>query len=238
MMDIIEKIKELSEEFKPDVIKFAQKLIKTPSISGNEKELSDLLLEEMKKLGYNDYFRDDMGNVVGIVRGTEEGPTIMYNAHMDHVSPGDINNWEGYNPYGGEIDVCEVDNQEKTAKEIVECIHGRGASDVKAGEAVQIYSGGILVKLKKLGYKFKGNYMFTGVVQEEPAEMVGMIHLVDKTLSKRGLSYDAMVSCEATSLKLYCGHRGRVELLSTVYEEPHMAVLLGLELILYIKLSL
>lgn len=158
-----------------------------------------------------------MGNVVGIVRGTEEGPTIMYNAHMDHVSPGDINNWEGYNPYGGEIDVCEVDNQEKTAKEIVECIHGRGASDVKAGEAVQIYSGGILVKLKKLGYKFKGNYMFTGVVQEEPAEMVGMIHLVDKTLSKRGLSYDAMVSCEATSLKLYCGHRGRVELLSTVY---------------------
>lgn len=50
MMDIIEKIKELSEEFKPDVIKFAQKLIKTPSISGNEKELSDLLLEEMKNL--------------------------------------------------------------------------------------------------------------------------------------------------------------------------------------------
>jgi len=217
MKAILTKIQELGEELYEDTIKFTQKLIQTPSISSMEKQLSNYLLLEMEKLEYDEFFRDDMGNIVGIVNGTEPGPTIMFNSHMDHVSPGDTNNWEGYNPYGAVIDECEVHTQDKNIKEIAECIHGRGASDVKAGEAAQIYSGGLLVRLKKLGYSFKGRYMFTGVVQEEPAEMVGMIHLVDITFPKRGLNYDAMVSSEATSLKIYCGHRGRVELLSTIY---------------------
>ncbi|KOA20091.1 succinyl-diaminopimelate desuccinylase [Clostridium homopropionicum DSM 5847] len=217
MKNIFEELKEIKEEFKTQVIEFAQKLIQTPSISGTEKEIADIYLSEMEKLGYDEVFRDDMGNVVGIINGTEEGPAIMYNSHMDHVSPGDVNNWEGYDPYGGKIDICLVDNQDKTVKELAECIHGRAASDVKGGAAAQIYAGAALVKLREKGFKFKGRFIFTGVVQEEPAEMVGMLHLVDKTFKEKGITYDAMVSSEASSLKLYCGHRGRVEFLATVY---------------------
>jgi putative selenium metabolism hydrolase len=209
-------IKEISSELYMDMVAFGQKLVQTPSISGTEKALSELDLAEMEKLGYDEVFRDIHGNIVGIVKGTEPGPTIMYNSHMDHVSPGDASNWEGYDPYGGMLDFCKVDTWDKKPDE-AECIHGRGASDVKCGEAVQIYAGGLLVKLREKGFPIKGNFMFTGVVQEEPAEMVGMLHLVDKTLPERNLSYDAMVSSEATSLKLYCGHRGRVEMLITVY---------------------
>lgn len=216
MVNYVEQITQLGKEFHNDVITFTQKLIQTPSISCDEKGVADLLLEKMKELGYDEVFRDSMGNVVGIVKGTEAGPTIMYNGHMDHVSPGDINNWEGYDPYGGKLDICEIDNQDKTAKDLVECIHGRAASDVKAGLAAQVYSGGILVRLKKNGFRFKGSYMFTGVVEEEPAETVGMTHLIDKTFAEKGITYDAMISCEATSLKLYCGHRGRTEMLATV----------------------
>ncbi len=210
------EIKKITNELYGDLISFAQKLVQTPSISGTEEALSELNILEMKKLGYDDVFRDVHGNVVGIVKGTEEGSTIMFNSHMDHVSPGDVANWEGYDPYSGLLDICKVDSQEKESEE-AECIHGRGASDVKCGEAVQIYTGGLLVKLREKGFPIKGNFMFTGVVQEEPAEMVGMLHLVDKTLPEKGLTYDAMVSSEATSLKLYCGHRGRVEMLITVY---------------------
>lgn len=212
----ISKIKEIAGELYPDMVAFGQKLVQTPSISGTEQALADLDLLEMQKLGYDEVFRDAHGNIVGIVKGTEPGPTIMYNSHMDHVSPGDVANWQGYDPYGGLIDVCKVDTRDKEPDE-AECIHGRGASDVKCGEAVQIYAGGLLVKLREKGMPIKGNFMFTGVVQEEPAEMVGMLHLVDKTLPEKGLTYDAMVSSEATSLKLYCGHRGRVEMLITVY---------------------
>ena len=211
-----EMIKSFSKELYPSMIEFTQKLIQTPSISGTEKGVADLDMAEMEKLGYDQVFRDDQGNVVGLVKGTEDGPTIMYNSHMDHVSPGDYDNWEGYDPYGGLIDVCAVDTQDKEPDQ-AECIHGRAASDVKCGEAVQIYAGGVLVKLKEAGVPIKGTFMFTGVVQEEPAEMVGMIHLIDKTFPEKGLTYDAMVSSEATSLKLYCGHRGRVEMLATVY---------------------
>ena len=209
-------VKEIADELYPGMIAFGQKLVQTPSISGTEKELADLDMAEMEKLGYDEIFRDTHGNIVGLVKGTEPGPTIMYNSHMDHVSPGDAANWQGYDPYGGLIDICRVDTQDKQPDE-AECIHGRGASDVKCGEAVQIYTGGVLVRLREKGVPIKGAFMFTGVVQEEPAEMVGMLHLVNKTLPERGLTYDAMVSSEATSLKLYCGHRGRVEMLITVY---------------------
>lgn len=213
----VEILKELVPGFKNDMVGFAQKLIQTNSISSHEKEVADLYLNEMEKLGYDDFFRDDFGNVVGIVKGTDPGPTIMYNSHMDHVGEGDRNNWEGYDPYGGVIDVCEVDNQEKTAKEMAECIHGRGASDVKGGGAVQIYAGGLLAKLKKQGYSFKGTFMFTGVVLEEPAENIGMKYLLKETFPKRNLDFDCLVSSEATSLKLYLGHRGRTEYLVTTY---------------------
>jgi putative selenium metabolism hydrolase len=214
---MFEKLNKIAEEMKPEVVKFTQKLIQTPSISGEEKGVADLYLAEMEKLGYDEVYRDDMGNVFGFVYGAEDGPTIMYNGHMDHVSPGDPANWEGYDPYGGEIDVCEIDNQDKTGKDMTECIHGRAAADVKAGNAAQVYAGAALIKLREMGYKFKGKFMFQGVVQEEPAEMVGMKHVIDKTLPAKGWTYDAMVSSEATSLKLYLGHRGRVELLVTVY---------------------
>lgn len=215
--ELAQKLNQMAADMKPDLVAFTQKLVQTPSISGEEGPLTELLMAEMEKLGYDEYFRDDQGNIIGLVKGTEEGPTIMYNSHMDHVAPGDPANWEGYDPYGAELDVCDVDKQDKDGTEKAECIHGRAASDVKAGEASQIYAGGLLAKLKKEGVGFKGTFMFTGVVQEEPAEMVGMIHLVDKTLPAKGLTYDAMVSSEATSMKLYLGHRGRVEMLVTVY---------------------
>lgn len=201
--------------YKEDMVSFAQKLIQTRSISGEEEGVANLYMEEMKKLGYDEIFRDDYGNVVGMVKGTEDGPTIMYNSHMDHVDAGDVANWEGYDPYGGLIDVCDVDDQEKTVVEKSACIHGRAASDVKGGGAVQIYAGAALAKLKKEGYPIKGTFMFTGVVYEEAGENLGMKYLVETTLPKHGLDYDCLVSSEATSLKLYLGHRGRTEYLVT-----------------------
>lgn len=210
-------LKQYIQEMEEGMIAFAQKLIQTKSITSHEKDVADLFLSEMQKLGYDQIFRDDVGNTVGLVNGPEAGPTIMYNSHMDHVSEGNAQNWEGYDPYGGKIDECEVDNQEQTAKEITRCIHGRAASDVKGGAAVQVYAGGLLARLKKEGYTFKGHFMFTGVVLEEAAEALGMKYLCGTTLPQKGLDYDAVVSSEATSLKLYLGHRGRTEYLITTY---------------------
>lgn len=189
-----DRIMDYTEKMKDDVIAFAQKLIQTPSTSGSEEELAKLCVDKMRELGYDEVFIDDIGNVVGIIKGSGGGLNIMYNSHMDHVDPGDESNWQ-YPPYGGVI----ADGY----------IHGRAASDVKGGMASQIYAGALL---KKAGIKLKGDFIYTGVVQEEPAEMFGMKYLCDRTFPQKGIKFDLMITSEATSMNLFLGHRGRVEL--------------------------
>lgn len=210
------ELNQIAAGLKPAAVDFCQRLIRVPALPGQEKGVADLYLAELEKLGYDEVFRDDWGSVVGIIRGTKPGPTLMYNCHLDHVDPGDPAEWMGYDPYGAMIDVDEMENQDRSMLEKTEVIHGRAASDTKGGGACQVYSGALLLKLRELGREICGTYMFTGVVLEEPAEQLGMIKLVDETLPSRDLNYDGVVSCEATSLKLYLGHRGRVELKVTV----------------------
>lgn len=189
----------MAHDVRDDVIRFAQQLVQTPSISGQEEGLAQLTVKTMNELGYDEVFVDDMGNVVGIVKGEGSGPNVMYNSHMDHVSPGEESNWE-YPPYGGVVDGGYI--------------HGRAASDVKCGMASQIYAGHLI---KKSGIKLQGDFIYTGVVQEEPAEMFGMRWLMDRTFKERGITFDVMISSEATSMDLYLGHRGRAELEVTTY---------------------
>jgi putative selenium metabolism hydrolase len=215
--DICGRLNEFAKELRPEAVDFCQRLIRTSAVSGHEKAIADLYLAEMKKVGYDEIFRDEWGNVVGIIDGVEPGPTLMYNSHLDQVDPGDLSAWGGYEPYGASIDMAEVDNQDETAKERAEVIHGRGASDVKGGGACQVYSGRALLKLRNGGYKLKGRFMFTGVVLEESAEQLGMIKLINETLPAKGLNYDGVISAEATALKLCLGHRGRAEIRVTVF---------------------
>ncbi len=217
MKDIYGKLNEFAKELRPEAVNFCQRLIRTPAFPGSEKEVADLYLAEMKEVGYDKIFRDEWGNVVGIIEGVEPGPTMMYNSHLDQVDPGDLSAWEGYEPYGASIDVVEADNQDARAREMTEVIHGRGAADVKGAGACQMYSGKVLLKLRQMGYKLRGRFIFAGVVLEEPAEQLGMVKLIEETLPAKGIDYDGVISSEASSLKLYLGHRGRVEIRVTVF---------------------
>lgn len=217
MKDAFKKLNEMAAELKPDAIDFAQRLIRIPSLPGEEKAVSELYVAEMKKIGYDEVHRDEWGNIIGIIKGDEPGPTIMYNGHLDHVPEGDRSLWQGYNPYGGTIDVVEVDNQDMNGTELAEVIHGRGAGDTKGGDACIVYTGKALLKLRAMGYKLKGNYMVTIVSMEEAGDQVGMVQLTDITLPKMGWDYDGLISVEPTHLTIALGHRGRVELVVSVY---------------------
>jgi putative selenium metabolism hydrolase len=212
MISIQDRIIQLNQEIMPELISFAQKIIRVPSLTGEENEVSEIILQEMNRLGYDEAFRDDWGNIIGLVHGSGKGPTIMYNGHMDHVDIGSLSEWQGYAPYGGEIDRNEILTELGDKLESTTVIHGRAAADTKCGIACQVYSGAILARLKKEGYTFAGTYMVSAVVMEEPAEQIGMIGLVEDTMKKHGIPLHGVVSCEATGLKLYLGHRGRVEL--------------------------
>lgn len=214
---MLDQIKEITEKLTPQMIDFCQRIIRVPSLSGEEGEVSELFMDEMKSIGYDEVFRDDWGNIVGIIRGTEVGPAIMYNGHMDCVTPGSTEDWEGYDPYGADIDQSQVYDWACKKEELTEVLHGRGASDMKCGCAAQLYAGAVLAELKKKGFIWKGTFILAAVVLEENGEMMGTIKLTEETLPARGMEIDGMVCAEPSSLRLVLGHRGRMELKIAVH---------------------
>ncbi len=200
----IQALKEASVRVTDDVSAFAQRLVRTPSISGQEQEVAGLIVREMERLAYDEVFTDDIGNVVGIIKGSGRGENIMFNGHMDHVDPGRLENWD-YDPYGGTI--------------AGGYLHGRGACDMKGAVASQVYAAALI---KNLGLAHGGDIIVTGVVQEEPAECLGMARLCDVTFAQRGIKVDFVVLGEPSDLKLMLGHRGRVELeVTTIGRTSH-----------------
>lgn len=205
-------IKKTTDLMQDDLLKFCGEMIKTPSPSGHEQDIALLLARKMEELGYDEVFTDDWGNVIGIVKGSLPGPTIMYNGHMDAVETGEVDTWEGYDPFGAEIDKVEMENPFTGEMDMTQVIHGRGGADLKCNLASQIFAGGALAKMKEEGVDFSGTFLLAAVVLEENGEMMGTIKLVEGALKDKGIEIDAMVCCEPSSLKLMLGHRGRMEI--------------------------
>ena len=105
------------------MIAFAQSLIRTPGLSGDEEAVARLVAQEMKSLGYQNVGFDEVGNASGVIKGGD-GPTIMLNGHIDTVDPGPASGWK-YPAYGGDL----VDDH----------LWGRGSVDMKGPIAAMIY---------------------------------------------------------------------------------------------------
>ncbi len=171
------------------VIRFCQRLIQTPSLPGQEGEVARLIKREMKQLPYDDVWIDEIGNVIGFVKGKGSGPSIMFTAHMDHVDPGDARQWL-HPPYSGEISDGYI--------------HGRGASDTKGAIATQVYIPALLKDLKAMPPK--GDLYIAEVVLEEKGG-AGSKHLVTK------IKPNVVILGEPTENEIKIGHRGRLEVI-------------------------
>ena len=175
-----------AETYREELVRFAGALVKTPSPSGQEANVADLILAEMSRLGYDKAWRDQAGNVIGWIEGGD-GPSLMLNGHMDHVDEGDPAHWR-HPPFGGTIDSGEL--------------WGRGSADMKGALAAMVYAGGLL---KKLGLPLPADLYVSAVVQEEVGGL-GARHLAQT------LEVERAVVGEASGNQLRRGHRGRVEL--------------------------
>ena len=176
----------LTEAHRTELIGFAQELVQTRSLSGQEEELAAVVQEEMERLAYDAVWVDKAGNVIGRMEGGD-GPSLMLNGHMDHVDAGDPALWR-YPPFAGEIHDGEL--------------WGRGAADMKGALAAMVYAGGLVKRLD--GY-LPGDLFVSAVVQEEVGGL-GARHLA------KTLAVDRAVVGEASGNQLRRGHRGRVEL--------------------------
>lgn len=178
---------------------FLQRLIRTPGLPGEEGATAALLAAEMETLGYDEVRTDEMGNVIGLIRGRGEAPAVMFNTHLDHVDVGDESGWV-HPPFGGEIDDGKV--------------WGRGAVDIKGPMAAQVYAVARLVG----GEPPPGDVYVTGVVQEEIGG-VGARHMA------KTLWVPLVVIGEPSRNTLRRGHRGRTELvLHVIGKSVHASV--------------
>lgn len=209
--ELIKRSREIAESLQPQLIDFCRRITAIPSEPGQEEEIATVYMEEMRKLGYHKVFMDPWGNVVGLIEGTESGPMIMYNGHMDAVPAGDFSLWEDEDPYSGAQKTCPMYDRRMEKEEDTEAILGRGIADLKGGAASQMYCGAVLAQLISEGYPVKGSFLLAQVVLEENGEALGTIKLLEN-LKNVDMMPDAMVCCEPSSLKLVLGHRGRCEL--------------------------
>ena len=169
-----------------DCVAFAQRLIQTPNMPGEEAAIVALIKSELKRHGFDEVWRDEARNVYGRIHGQNRDlPALVLNTHLDHVDPGDPALWP-VPPYSGEI----VDGR----------IVGRGASDIKGPLAVQVYG---MVALKRLGIMPRRDIVFTGVAEEETGG-AGAVHWFQTLDYPVGL----VVLGEPSANELSLGHRG------------------------------
>jgi len=172
-----------------DVISLLRKLIKiesaNPNIEGGtgEAEISNFIADHLETIGMEVYTQDvidDRFNVIGILRGEGEGPSLMLNGHTDTVGTKGMT-IDPFEPF------LENDN-----------IHGRGSCDMKGPLTGMITGVNVLARS---GIKLKGDLLISAVVDEEYKSR-GTERLIQEYCS------DAVIIGEPTDFKIGIAHKG------------------------------
>lgn len=202
----------LTRELEPGLIRFTQEIVRTPSYSLAEAGVAGRFHKLLDELQYDHVFRDGAGNVIGILVGSDPGPTVLLNSHMDTVECGEGSD----DPMSGRIQEGRM--------------YGIGAADCKSGLAAQAFAGHILARS---GLPVHGDIVVAGTVAEENGCSVGSRHLLENTLPKLGIQPALAILGEPTDLGLFYGHDGWVKMQIRVSGSDRAAVRLGTILIIF-----
>jgi acetylornithine deacetylase len=203
---VLNDVNELIDGNREDIVAFLQKLVRIPSVTGDENAIQAVLLQELDAMGLETdswdldsaklrehpaYIEESKGyagrpNVVGKYAGVGKGKSLLFNGHVDVVPPGDLNMWK-VDPWSGEI----VDGK----------MYGRGVSDMKSGVAAMTMA---MKYLLGGGYRPKGDIFLEYVVDEEDTG--------NGTLScvQNGYGADAGICCETSSMCVQPACIGRI----------------------------
>ena len=183
-----EAIMKKTQSYEEEMSKFLRDMIRIPSESCDEAKVIQRIKEEMETVGFDRIEIDHMGNILGYMG---EGETLIaMDAHIDTVGVGEIKNWD-YDPYEGFEDEA--------------IIGGRGGSDQEGGMASMVYAAKVMKELNLLD---GCTVLVTGTVQEEDCDGLCWQYMVEKS----GIRPEFVVITEPTSLNIYRGHRGRMEI--------------------------
>ena len=142
-----------------EAVDLVKHLVDIPSPEGEELECARFLYDYMRRAGVEAHLQEveeGRANIIAVVRGAGDGPTLMLNGHLDTSYTGDF--WEDYAALG-----TPGPNHRPAAYEIGDSIYGLGANNMKGGVAAAFST---LIALKRAGVKLRGHVMASGVAGE------------------------------------------------------------------------
>jgi acetylornithine deacetylase len=187
-------------------IEFLRKIISIPSVTGDEGPIQQFMADYLRQLGLEvDVWESDWEqlkqapgyipvnagyenrpNIVGILKGTGGGRSLLLNGHTDVIPPGPREAWTD-DPWSATL----RDGR----------IYGRGASDMKGGVAAIVMA---VECLLAVGLKSKGDILLNFVIDEE----LSGHGTLDTVL--RGYKADAGISGETSGLAVQPACIGRI----------------------------
>ena len=200
------KILDLIEANRDHAIQFLQDMVVIPSVTGDEAAIQRFVCDYMKKIGLDvDMWETDWDelkkhpgyrpvargyegrpNIVGTLKGTGGGRSLLLNGHTDVIPVGNGEGWTD-NPWSAKVENGRL--------------YGRGSCDMKSGVASHILA---VEYLKRLGLTPKGDVLINVVIDEE----VSGHGTLDTVI--RGYKADAGISGETSDLHVQPACIGRI----------------------------
>lgn len=187
-----------------DAVNLLSQLVQQASTQGNEQGVQAIVIGKLKSLGLNvDVWDPEISvltthpyfvpsrktyagspNVVGVLKGTGGGRSLILNGHIDVVPEGDRSKWT-HDPFSGRVEAGKV--------------FGRGTTDMKGGNVSMMLA---LESIVRTGIKLKGDVIFESVIEEEAGGVGTLATLI------RGYKADAALIPEPTNMKLFIKQQG------------------------------
>ena len=186
-MDTLQ-LKKMVEDNRENIIQFMRDICAIPSMEGQLKDVGERIGAEMTRLGFDEVRFDKMGNILGHIGSGKR--VIVYDLHIDTVGIGDLAEWE-WDPFMG-----KVENG---------ILFARGACDEKGSTPGMVYG---LAFAKQLGWLEDTTAYYFGNM-EEWCDGIAPNTFVEIDPKVRP---DFVVIGEPTKMRVYRGHKGRIEM--------------------------
>ena len=173
----------------PDrVIDLTCSMVQIPSFTKEEKAVSDWAAETMQGMGFDKVWQQEVEpgrpNAFGMVEGTSDTPSILFNGHLDHNM------------------ICDGWSRDPfDAKVIDGWVYGLGVANMKAGDMAMLAA---VEAARSAGIRPRGDLIVEFVV----GELQG--GLGTKAALEAGVTADMFVDAEPTELGLLTMHAGVV----------------------------
>ncbi len=168
------------------MVSFLQDLVRIPSFDSNIRDVAARVERELRALGFAAIHYAPYGDIVA--RIGEGRRVLLYDSHLDTVGVGDPKEW-AHPPFGAEI------------KDGL--LYGRGAVDEKGSTPPMVYG---LKIAQDLGLLEGITAYYFGSIEEWCEGLSARVFVEEEKIKP-----DFVVIGEPTNLRVYRGHKGRVE---------------------------